>query len=211
MSSRDMPARHCWSMPRYPPGVAQMCALPRRPPNSIQVAQVPQFTEENQPGPAPRSQLLPSHQIPAREGLNKAFPITNTRREIRTRSGPWTRLRPFQIEAQDPVPPDEPAGRITPDPANTPPTRIGPIDRVILGVGVAVERLRAGGTAGEAVPLQEAPLGRIIPARPQGDQAGLPVLQFAREAQRIGRAARLRLRRAKGGVAVGVRDADARP
>jgi hypothetical protein len=43
--------------------------------------------------------------------------------------------------------------------------------------------LRTSGPAGEAVPLEEAPLGGIVPARPQGDQAGLPVLQFARDAE----------------------------
>jgi hypothetical protein len=71
--------------------------------------------------------------------------------------------------------------------------------------------LRTSGPAGEAVPLEEAPLGGIVPAGAQVNQAGLPGLQFAREAQRTGRATRLRLRCAKGGVAVGVRDADARP
>jgi hypothetical protein len=80
-------------------------------------------------------------------------------------------------------------------------TRIGPVNRVILRVSVAVERLRAGGPAGKAIALEEASLGGIVPACPQVDQAGVRVLQFAREAQRTGRAARLRLRRAKGGIA----------
>jgi hypothetical protein len=71
--------------------------------------------------------------------------------------------------------------------------------------------LRTHGPAGEAVALEEAPLGGIVPAGAQVHQAGLPVLELPGEAQRTGRATRLRLRCAKGGVAVGVRDADARP
>ncbi|MFP4441261.1 MAG: hypothetical protein ACLFVO_28850 [Chloroflexaceae bacterium] len=173
MSSRDMPTRRCWSRPHPPPGITQ----PHPAPPPLGDGSAPAGKGHHGPeGERCTDAIPPQEGYPAIEAVGRFPKARHHSDDIQPDLERIKRLRPFQVAARDPVPPNKLAGGIAPEPANTPPTRIGPVDRVILRVSVTVQRLQTGGPAGEAIPPPN--LTRALPVQGQPHADGASVLHL---------------------------------